>query len=156
MSLHQDVPSGNSNDYKLTSLRRDEGTASVPGVFQEDPVGLGDTSKDENISKEWNPKPGGQREPRQAPELLFSVAAQGDLDEFGAPLTHSMSVAVAPEVTHLSRFADSYRFYTDTDFPSSAEVVAAPVALEPDALFARQDDCLSDPPACRAALCVCG
>ena len=122
MSLHQDVPSGNSNDYKLTSLRRDEGTASVPGVFQEDPVGLGDTSKDENISKEWNPKPGGQREPRQAPELLFSVADQGDLDEFGAPLTHSMSVAVAPEVTHLSRFADSYRFYTDTDFPSKVDL----------------------------------
>ena len=118
MSLHQDVPSGAQNDYKLTGLRRDEGTASAPGVFHEDAL----ASSSKEVSKKWDPKPGGQREPRQTPELLFSVTDQGDLDEFGAPLDHSQNVAVAPEVQHLSRFADAYRFHTDADYPSKVDL----------------------------------
>jgi len=113
MSLHQNVPSGVSNDFKLTGLRQDYGTAASPGVFREE-----DVMTTEKQKSTWNPKSGGQREPEQPPELVFSVTDQGELDEHGAPLTHTREVALAPEVQHLSRFADAYRLKADADYPN--------------------------------------
>jgi len=59
MSIHQNVPSGQQNDFALTRLRRDAGTARAPGVYAEVPEILeGVTNR--NL---WRPKRGGQREP---------------------------------------------------------------------------------------------
>ena len=113
MSLHQNVPSSVSNDFNLTGLRRDYGTAASPGVFREEAVMTTEKQK-----STWNPKSGGQREPKQTPELVFSVTDQGELDEHGAPLAHTREVAIAPEVQHLSRFADAYRFKADDEYPN--------------------------------------
>ena len=59
ISVHQNVPSGQQNDFALTRLRRDAGTARAAGVFAEVPDTL-DNVPSKNL---WRPKRGGQREP---------------------------------------------------------------------------------------------
>ena len=44
---------------------------------------------------------------------------QGDLDDDGNPISpQSSTISIAPEVVHLSRFADSYQFYPDESCPT--------------------------------------
>jgi hypothetical protein len=47
------------------------------------------------------------------PELVFNVIDQGSLDEKSNPVDSQNAFVVAPEVVHLSRFADSYKVYPD-------------------------------------------
>lgn len=46
--------------------------------------------------------------------MVFNVVDQGDLDEDGYPISpQSSTICVAPELVHLSRFAESYQLYPD-------------------------------------------
>ena len=117
MSAHQSVPSGDNCDYSLTGLRRDEATARAPGFFKEFPLSKGSPAYIDNGLK-WTPKVGGQREPSKHLRLHFSVTDSGGLTSDNLPIVNdtssrSMEVAIAPEVVHMSRFADGYKLWRD-------------------------------------------
>mmetsp|Transcript_11572 Transcript_11572/g.14462 ORF Transcript_11572/g.14462 Transcript_11572/m.14462 type:complete len:588 (-) Transcript_11572:817-2580(-) len=121
VSAHQKVPSGENNDYLFCGLRRDEVTAQAPGIFQEIPP----ISK-ANINKfAWKPKKGGERVPSESVTLNFTVTDSGDLQELLSEFHDSYTsneVSIAPEVVHLSRFAESYKLRCDPDAPTKAAV----------------------------------
>lgn len=113
-SVHQSVPRGKQDDYALTGLRQDSATSRAPGVFREPMI---------SSSRDGQPQDGqtivvGQKLPSEPPQLVFNVIDQGDLDDESKPMEAQASMAVAPEVVHLSRFADSYKLYPDEEFPT--------------------------------------
>ena len=119
ISAHQKVPSGQNNDYMLCGLRRDEVTALAPGFFKED---LPSDDLHAVNKFQWNPR----KEPSESVRLNFSVTDSGDLDELflGSSKT-SMSqneVKIAPEVVHLSRFAEAYKLHSDSSLQTKAAV----------------------------------
>jgi hypothetical protein len=48
--------------------------------------------------------------------LVFNVIDQGDLDDELNPVEARNAMTIAPEVVHLSRFAESYQLYPDEQF----------------------------------------
>lgn len=114
ISAHQKVPSGQNNDYILCGLRRDELTSLAPGFFQEN------LPSDDlhSINKfQLNPWDNVQIELNESVNLSFSVTDCGDLGELFSnssekPLSNN-EVKIAPEVVHLSRFAEGYKICPD-------------------------------------------
>jgi WD repeat-containing protein 24 len=120
-SVFQNVPSGPRNEFLLTGLRRDGITALAPGIFREKPVD--DTSEPTSVSPFSSQLIGGRRLPINSPSLVFSVIDQGDLDEQALPVNDSPKViTVAPEVVHLSRFANNYILYPEDDLTSRVDL----------------------------------
>mmetsp|Transcript_19354 Transcript_19354/g.27360 ORF Transcript_19354/g.27360 Transcript_19354/m.27360 type:complete len:890 (-) Transcript_19354:965-3634(-) len=120
-AVHQSVPSGKENDFLLTALRTDSVTALGPGVFQETlPNGEEDALDVDNETT----MVGGMRHPARKPQLAFDIIDQGELDEGDAvPIsTVQSNIVVAPEVVHLSRFAQSYKFYPDEECPTRVDL----------------------------------
>lgn len=118
MSVHQKVPHGDNNDFALTGLRRDVGTALVSGVFREDPP----LKAKKNNNFKW--RPSGPKD-ESFPDLNFFVADSGDLDQVSNLPTSALRndfAVICPEVIHLSRFAESYRLRTDDDCRTKAAV----------------------------------
>ena len=94
-------------------------TANAPGAFREVPL----EGSPEHLSKGSSFPVGwkaGHRLPESAPQIVFNVVDQGDLDEESNPIEDDgrQSIVVAPEVVHLSRFASRYSLYLDEDCPS--------------------------------------
>jgi hypothetical protein len=63
--------------------------------------------------------------PRNSPEIHFNVIDQGVLDEDSNPMDNvteeydqPRAIIVAPELVHVSRFAQRYKFYIDSDCPT--------------------------------------
>ena len=116
------IPPGPRNEFLLTGLRRDIVTASAPGIFCENPV-EGDGTE---LAGGYFPDSivGNQRLPSKSPELYFNVVDQGDLSDTLQPITdgNGTGITVAPEVVHLSRFADRYEMCLGEKFHSRVEI----------------------------------
>ena len=112
IATHQNVPSGASNEYEVCGFRRDNMSAQAPGIFKEEaaPARGGNDNKN---AFQWDPNLGGLKDQSVNLNLAFSTTDSGDLDSIGAK-AKSDEVAIAPEVVHLSRFADSYKFRKDS------------------------------------------
>jgi WD repeat-containing protein 24 len=108
-SVSQDVPS--SDDFMLTGLRRDDTStnATSAGALQENLI---EAKKPRSFSGGGI----GRRIPEHPPDISFFVIDQGDLDDAQNPCSDHESIILAPEVLHVSRFADRYRFYIDEQF----------------------------------------
>ena len=128
-SVCQPVPSGPDSDVMLTALRRDKITANAPGIFCELPLNDDcEQSKIRNSSTEHNTGLVDQlisRIPKDSPEIHFNVVDQGDLDEDSNPIDditddyeQTKAIVVAHEVVHLSRFAQRYKMYVDSECPT--------------------------------------
>lgn len=119
-SVQQDVPNSVGSDFQLTKLRQDVTTANAPGVFKEKPMEVKHSTTPTTSLMTTTSK----RLPDKTPELHFNVLDQGPLDENGLPVDEENSdiLCVAPEVVHLSRFANSYKFYPDTEHSSKVEL----------------------------------
>lgn len=119
-SIYQAVPSGPGDDFLLTGLRKDSVTANAPGIFREPSE---ESSKSPDIDRlkdiSWR---AGCRLPSSSPDIVFNIVDQGDLDEESNPIPNDRgrqeAMVVAPELVHLSRFADRYRLYRDNRYPS--------------------------------------
>jgi hypothetical protein len=147
-SVYQRVPQGIQNDFLLTGLRQDEYTIQAPGVFREVPLSNMDDENDASDQGDWV---AGKRLPSTIPDVvstalvtsqfariknsfstqypivpflqIFNVLDQDDLDDNGLPLGADDSrITLAPEVLHLSRFADLYRLYPDKNLPTRLEL----------------------------------
>ena len=125
-SVCQPVPSGPASDMILTGLRRDRVTSNAPGIFCELPIGDVDQSIIRHSSAVLkNNDQITSRIPKDSPKLNFIVMDQGDLDEDSNPIDdvadeydRTNAIVVAPEVVHLSRFAQRYKLYVDLECPS--------------------------------------
>ena len=106
-SVHQRVPSGHLDDFLLTGLRRDTATACAPGVFREVPS---PSSRSLDAPSFFVAN---QKLPISSPTLTFNVIDKGDLDDESNPAVNKESLTIAPEVVHLSRFANAYKMYVD-------------------------------------------
>lgn len=115
-SVHQQIPSGVQDNFLLTGLRRDLATAIAPGVFREVPLSVGAVTE---TSRSNTPD---QRFPASSPTLTFNVIDQGDLDDNDNPVVNEESLTIAPEVVHLSRFANSYKLYPDDCLTNRVEL----------------------------------
>jgi WD repeat-containing protein 24 len=106
-SVCQQVP-GPKQDFLLTGLRKDSATASAPCVFRE----LPSDADVQDYSSKWV---AGNRLPLNSPTISFNIVDQGNLDADNKPLLqdgeHQQAIPIAPEVVHLSRFADQYKLY---------------------------------------------
>ena len=114
---HQNVPSGDNNDYQLCGLRRDIMTSMSRGVFQENPPGKNYT----HSAFDWKLKSSGQK-PELLGPLTFISTDRGDLNELSESSLRKDEVVIAPEVVHMSRFADSYQLYHDNEFQTKAKI----------------------------------
>lgn len=118
-SVAQRLPTG-KDELLLTGLRQDETTARAPGFFKEPMADESAEAAEESNGLHWIP---GHRLPVESPELIFNVVDQGDLDSEGRPIEPDHSaVTVGPEVVHLSRFANRYRFYHDDTLPTKVDL----------------------------------
>lgn len=109
IATHQNVPSGASNEYEVCGFRRDNMSAEAPGIFKEAAV-----HKDNNKNAfQWDPNLGGLKDQSDNLDLTFSTTDSGDLNNIGNK-AKSDTVIIAPEVVHLSRFADSYKLRKDS------------------------------------------
>lgn len=116
LSVFQNVPSKGLSDLILTGLRRDSATAKGPGIFQEIPPNVNEESKSQLLSSGWV---AGTRLPVSDPQIMFSVVDQGELDDDLMPIEdENKAMLIGPEVVHLSRFAERYRFYQDDRYPN--------------------------------------
>jgi hypothetical protein len=121
-SVCQQVPCGPDADTLLTGLRRDRITASAPGIFRELPID--NTSVLPKISSKSNTMAwrAGARLPEEAPSIVFNVLDHGDLDDESNPILENgdedrfKEIIVAPEVVHLSRFAERYKLYPHLEY----------------------------------------
>ena len=122
-SVCQAVPSGADSDFLLTGLRRDSVTATALGVFREMPI-VGIDAKSRNDGSVPVGRKMGQRLPETSPQIMFNVVDQGDLDEESNPVGDEANegLIVAPEVVHLSRFANRYRLYRTDTFPTRVDL----------------------------------
>eukprot|EP00540_Astrosyne_radiata_P010734 CAMPEP_0116822822 /NCGR_PEP_ID=MMETSP0418-20121206/487_1 /TAXON_ID=1158023 /ORGANISM="Astrosyne radiata, Strain 13vi08-1A" /LENGTH=435 /DNA_ID=CAMNT_0004450989 /DNA_START=478 /DNA_END=1786 /DNA_ORIENTATION=- len=114
-SVHQNVPSRPEQDFYLTGLRQDQSTSQAPGVFREparNDVDASTKGSEENLLLNQ------RRLLSTPPDMIFNVIDQGDLDEDAKPVASHPTMAVAPEVVHLSRFANSYKLYPDETCPT--------------------------------------
>lgn len=113
-SLTQPKPNGSREEFELTALRTDEITSMAPGIFKEKKVVPALEEKSE----------GKRAQIPLSPVISFNVIDQGDLHPDGAkPLGKPFEgVMIAPEVVHLSRFADQYRMYLDETNPTRASL----------------------------------
>jgi hypothetical protein len=117
-SVHQRVPTtGPRSDFLLAGLRRDSITANAPGIFRELPPEESSEGKDESVTASWI---AGRRLPAEEPEILFNSVDLGLLDDESNPIEDDDpgNMTVAPEVLHLSRFANRYRLYLDEEMTS--------------------------------------
>ena len=128
-SICQPVPSGPDSDVMLTGLRRDQITMNAPGIFRELPLDDNDPSNFNKTSDQITAKFPWKfctRIPESSPQIHFNVIDQGDLDEDSNPVDdtfvgdndHTRAIVVAPEVVHLSRFAQRYKLYVDSECPT--------------------------------------
>jgi hypothetical protein len=117
-SVHQQIPSSVQDNFLLTGLRRDLATAMAPGVFREVPLSVGAVTEKSHCNAP------DQRFPVSSPTLTFNVIDQGDLDDNDNPVVNDESLTIAPEVVHLSRFANSYKLYPDDCFTTRVELCA--------------------------------
>jgi WD40 repeat protein len=115
-SVCQQIPSGPRENFLVTGLRNDSITAQAPGVFRELPS---ETSVDPAaflLRNHWMSK---KSMPSETPTLVFNVLDQGELDHEAKPVGQSQqALTIAPEVVHLSRFAESYVLYPSESFPT--------------------------------------
>lgn len=109
--MWQDVPSSPSDDYLLTGLRRDTAKQTAPGIFEEE--FLEETGMSRSFTGDM-----GRRIPENPPDISFFVIDQGELDASENPIGDHESILVAPEVLHLSRFADRYCLYKSERHPT--------------------------------------
>lgn len=119
-SVYQAVPTGPRNDFLLTGLRKDEITAVAPGIFRED----SDENQEEEefpIQEQWVT---GKRLPPEVPKLGFTVCDFGLLDESSKPIDsgEKASLTIAPEVMHMSRFAESYAMYATDELATVVDL----------------------------------
>jgi hypothetical protein len=115
-SVCQAVPSGPQSNFLLTGLRKDSVTARAPGVFREEPSEEGPEGFDSSFP---NHLVSGRRLPATVPQLVFNVMDQGGLDDQSTPKVEGQEgITLAPEVVHLSRFAENYVLYPSEQHPS--------------------------------------
>jgi WD repeat-containing protein 24 len=114
-SVTQKVPYTEQSYFAMTGLRRDKIIAQTPGVFRERPLEHGSHAEDLTIADH---KLYSGKLPSEVPELLFNVIDQGDLDSDLAPVGAGIldqGITVAPEVVHLSRFANQYALHPNDE-----------------------------------------
>ncbi len=121
ISAHQKVPSG--FDTLLCGLRRDEFTSLAPGFYMEDLP----SDNSNAISKyQWEPKDDIRSVSNEMVHLNFHVTDYGNLNELFSDSNNKHifpnEVKIAPEVVHLSRFAEGYKICTDPSLPTKAAV----------------------------------
>lgn len=115
---HQNVPSGRKNEFELCGFRRDKTSAKAPGIFKEVPV----SDYDDNVRKfVWDPSLGGLEKQSNNLDLTFSTTDSGDLKDI-LKVPDKNKVTIAPEVIHLSRFADAYKLRRDSRTRTKAAV----------------------------------
>ncbi len=109
IAAHQKVPSGQNNDYLLCGLRRDEFTIQAPGFYKENMP-----SDDEHaINKyDWRPFQNGYNEGEEI-HMSFFATDSGALEDLQLDSKEDDFHRIAPEVMHLSRFAEGYKLRTD-------------------------------------------
>ena len=98
-------------------LRMDHVTASAPGIFRVDNL----TSQRRIQRGNHNLVP----RKKKGPIMTFHSLDQGNLDHAGKPATvgtNSDSAVIAPEVVHLSRFAEQYEFYPTVALPTRIDI----------------------------------
>jgi hypothetical protein len=119
-SVCQSIPSGPRNEFLLTGLRRDIVTANAPGIFREEIT----EATDPDYPDTYLPDQfvGNSYLPSQVPQLHFNVIDQGNLTEEMKPITDGMGITVAPEVVHMSRFADRYEMYLGEKYTSRVDL----------------------------------
>lgn len=131
-SICQPVPTGPDFDVMLTGLRIDRITTNAAGIFCELPHDSDKQGKKGNpteikINDQINLlKVPCTRIPEDSPQIHFNVVDQGELDEDSNPFNENCidgsdqtrAIIVAPEVVHLSRFAQRYKLYVDSDCPT--------------------------------------
>jgi hypothetical protein len=115
-SVCQAVPSGPQSNFLLTGLRKDSVTAQALGVFREEPSEAGPEGLDPVFPSSLVSS---RRLPSNVPELVFNVLDQGDLDDESTPAdAQHKGITIAPEVVHLSRFADNYVLHPNEKYTS--------------------------------------
>jgi hypothetical protein len=112
IATHQNVPSGARNEYEVCGFRRDNMSAQAPGIFKEEAVPARGDNDNKNAFQ-WDPNLGGLKDQSVNLNLTFSTTDSGDLDSISTK-AKSDEVVIAPEVVHLSRFADSYKLRKDS------------------------------------------
>jgi hypothetical protein len=125
-SVCQPVPAGPESDFKLTGLRKDHVTSKALGVFREQNTGA-QSAKTSDVEMSIVGWKSGMQIPDESPKVQFDVIDEGDLDEKSNPVyddydDKSHRIIVSPEVLHLSRFAERYRLYVDSDYPTLIEL----------------------------------
>lgn len=117
LTVHQDVPSGDNNDYALCGLRRDNITSLAPGVFQELPVPI-----DLFIHSQfkWIPKAGGRREPSASIDMSLYAMDYGEIDKKSEyPISQVLDeIGISPEIVYLPRFAVRSKLRRGKSFPT--------------------------------------
>lgn len=118
ITAHQNVPSGRKNEFELCGFRHDKMSAQAPGIFKELPI----SDYDDNARKfVWNPSLGGLEQQSNNLDLTFSTTDSGDLKDI-MKVSDKSKVTIAPEVIHLSRFADAYKLRRDSRARTKAAV----------------------------------
>lgn len=114
MVAHQKVPSGQNNDYLLSGLRQDRFTAKAPGFFKETLP-----SDDVHVVNKY------QWQPFQHDEgegtMSFFATDSGALEDLENNPKEDFD-SIAPEVIHLSRFADRYKLCVDSIDSTKASI----------------------------------
>ena len=118
-------------------LRVDVDTESAPGIFRESASIV--AIRDENDTQQNRHEPGiqsnrishneQQTRERQTPTITFHSVDHGDLDQTGKPVVVMESTCdqekmamIAPEVVHMSRFAEQYVLYPTLELPSRIDI----------------------------------
>lgn len=108
IAAHQNVPSGRKNEYALCGFRRGDMAAQAPGIFKEE----GGKEDEEDSKFEWDPNSCSLKDQNANLELTFSTADHGDIKDILKNID-SDKIGIAPEVVHISRFADGYKLRRD-------------------------------------------
>lgn len=123
ISAHQRVPAGQNNDYLLCGLRQDEYTSLAPGFYMED---LPPPEVYSNNTFQCSPKYKLRSDSNEIINLSFHVTDCGALNDlFSSVRDDNLTpdeVKIAPEVVHISRFAEGYKICTDESLPTKATV----------------------------------
>jgi hypothetical protein len=118
ITAHQNVPSGRKNEFELCGFRRDKMSARAPGIFKELPKSNNDDTTRKFV---WNPSLGGLEQQSNNLDLTFSTTDSGDLKDI-MKVPYKSKVTIAPEVIHLSRFADAYKLRRDSRARTKAAI----------------------------------
>ncbi|KAL7573899.1 hypothetical protein ACA910_001913 [Epithemia clementina (nom. ined.)] len=113
-------------------LRSDRETETAPGIFREPPLlsPRKDRERSSSVTEEFDATVVIQNSTPNSPTITFYSLDQGDLDQTGKPATvvpgngggTEEELVIAPELVHMSRFADNYVFYPTSALPTLTDI----------------------------------